>query len=67
MDTIINDESNANIKKRKINEEEQRKEYNKGSHSNQYLQTKYCKIVRYLLIIYNKKNFKSVLKIGLCK
>ena len=41
MDTIFNDESNANIKKRKINEEEQRKEYNKGSHSNQYLQTKY--------------------------
>ena len=41
MDTIFNDESNANIKKRKMNEEKQRKEYIKGSHSNQNLQTKY--------------------------
>jgi hypothetical protein len=41
MYTILNDESNANIKKRKMNEEEQRNEYIKGSHSNQNLQTKY--------------------------
>jgi len=38
MDTIFNEESNANVKKRKMNEEEQS---NKGSHSNLYNQTKY--------------------------
>lgn len=41
MDTILNDESNANTKKRKMNEEEQRNEYIKGSNSNQNIQTKY--------------------------
>jgi hypothetical protein len=41
MDTIFNDESNANIKKRKMNEDEQSNEHIKRSHTNQYRQTKY--------------------------